>query len=49
MKTRTFIAAAVAAAVVGLPAMAQQEKFGSKELIEAAEKDRKSTRLNSSH
>jgi len=43
MKTRTFIAAAVAAsvaaAVVGLPAMAQQEKFGSKELIEAAEKE----------
>ena len=39
MKTRTFIAAAVAAAAVGLPAMAQQEKFGSKELIEAAEKE----------
>ena len=39
MKTRTFIVAAVAAAVVGLPAMAQQEKFGSKELIAAAEKE----------
>jgi iron(III) transport system substrate-binding protein len=39
MKTRTFIVAAVAAAFVGLPAMAQQEKFGSKELIEAAEKE----------
>lgn len=39
MKTRTFIVAAVAAAFVGLPAMAQQTKFGSKELIEAAEKE----------
>ena len=42
MKRRTFVKAAgagLAGAVTGLPAMAQQEKFGSKELIAAAEKE----------
>ena len=39
MKTRTMILAAIAAAFAAVPAVAQQEKFGSKELIEAAEKE----------
>ena len=42
MKRRTFTTTAIlgTAGVMagGLPAMAQQEKFGSKELIAAAEK-----------
>jgi len=39
MKTKTMMLAALAAAFAGAPAMAQQEKYGSKEVIEAAEKE----------
>src|ERR1700750_3379277 len=39
MKTRTMILAAIAATFAAAPVMAQQEKYGTKEEIAAAEKE----------